>query len=226
MKRIDFKNIILKKEYVPIIKRYEGSILMDNNLSNEVKDNLGICISIACYYAVYDNNLFDELLSLSITTLVKYSEKYDKSKNITFSSFITKYIQGVCITHVDRTTRTIVRKSRNEWENVDVISLDELIHFQNQYSSNRDIYKIDMISDNSFLEKEDENEIKEEQKLLIKKCLNLLKSKKQKMAIEKYYLSGKTYVEISEEMCTTRQAVEDLVKNGIKMIKLKLKKEE
>lgn len=215
-----------------------------------IKGNLKLVLSIIQRFSSRNENM-DDLFQVGCIGLIKAIDRFDIDQNVHFSTYAVPMIQGelrrymrdYCSIRISRSLRDIAYKAikikekfinqhhreptfseitreMNEPKKnvlmaleaiVEPISLNEPIY----YDSSDTIYVMDQLGDKSS----DNNWLNE---ILIRSAISNL-SAREKRILSLRFLSGKTQVEVAQEIGISQAQVSRLEKTALKTIKSQIK---
>jgi len=207
MKYIELKNIKLR-EYLPFINKYKREMELDKTIDKRIIEQIGLISNIAGYYTREGapfQDLFQECIISATVALTTYDEK--KSK---INTYLSACLSHSIIAYLNRNCSRLGNKTYTR-------APDSFVECCR-------ISEIGDVQDN-FVHPFEIEEQEEQDRILVQKYLNKIKSKKQRYSTEHYYLHGKNFNQIGAEMGVSRSAAQELKKNGLKNIRKKIKKE-
>ncbi len=208
--------------------------------------NLKLVLSILKRYSNRNENM-DDLFQIGCIGLVKAIDNFDLSYNVKFSTYsvlmiegeIRKYLRDNSTIRVSRSIKDIayrVLKFKNEYlidngkePSIELISKEldikkESIIFALEATKNivsyfepiyddggETIYLFDQLSN-------EENDSELINNIVLKDSINKLKEKERKIIIERY-ITGKTQLELSDELNISQAQISRIEKNALKNIK-------
>lgn len=215
-----------------------------------VLGNLKLVLSILKKYNNRNENM-DDLFQIGCIGLVKAIDNFDLSYNVKFSTYsvlmiegeIRKYLRDNSTIRVSRSIKDMaykILKFKNEYimeygvePNIDIISKklglkkEDIIfsleatknivsYFEPIYDDGGEtIYLFDQLSN-------DERDTDIINEIVLKDSINKLKDKEKKILIDRY-ITGKTQIELSEELNISQAQISRLEKNALTNIKKLIK---
>ena len=235
--------VLTQEEMIELFKKYQNG---DEKSKQElINGNLKLVLSILKKYNNRDN--MDDLFQVGCIGLIKAIDNFDLSHDVKFSTYavpmilgeIRRYLRDNSSLRISRSIKDTaykVLKLRELLTNkygkeptpsmlskeldipeIEIVEAmesmkDTVSMFEPIYSDGGDtIYLSDQLEDKT--EKYDKDT-----KLALKEALNKLKPKEQYIITERY-ITGKTQIELAEEIGISQAQISRLEKNGIEKIK-------
>lgn len=239
--------VLTNEEMVELFKKYQNGDLMAKD--ELINGNLKLVLSILRKYNNRTDNM-DDLFQVGCIGLIKAIDNFDLAHEVKFSTYavpmilgeVRRYLRDNCSVRISRGIKDIAYKALKVKEQLtnelgkeptvsqiaDQLELPELevsnaldsmkdtiSMFEPIYNDGGDtIYLFDQLEDKK--DKYD-NDIK----IALKEALNDLKDK-ERYIIYQRYITGKTQLELAEEIGISQAQISRLEKSGIENIKKKI----
>lgn len=242
--------VLTEKEKRELLKKIKNNEDVEKSREKLVKGNLKLVLSVIQRFSSRGENM-EDLFQVGCIGLIKAIDRFDINQNVHFSTYavpmiqgeLRRYIRDYCSVRVSRSLRDIAYKAMKVKEAfinkhnreptfseltqemnmsrkhvlmameaiIEPISLNEPLY----RDSNDTVYVMDQIGDKS----NDNNWLNE---ILIKSAISNL-TKREKKILSLRFLTGKTQVEVAQEIGISQAQVSRLEKSALKTIKSKIK---
>ena len=237
--------VLTNEEMIELFKKYQtGDIFAKDDLVN---GNLKLVLSILKKYNNRTDNM-DDLFQVGCIGLIKAIDNFDLSHEVKFSTYavpmilgeVRRYLRDNSSIRVARSTKDIAYKALRVKEELtnnlgkepsismiaDILGISEfevtsaidsmketVSMFEPIYNDGGDtIYLMDQLEDSSG------NNYSLDTKIALKDALSKLKAKEKYILIERY-ITGKTQLELADEIGISQAQISRLEKSGIDNIK-------